>query len=69
MSKLHSYGNIYRDRNNFIRIGSVRVCKYLPERNTFEFLVKDVINGRSVKRFMEVEPQEFIERLTECLTE
>lgn len=70
MATLHNYqrNRIYRDKNNFIRVGCIPICKYLPERNSFEFLVKDTINGRHVKRYMEVEPLEFIERLTECLT-
>lgn len=69
--RLHSYrptNRIYRDKNDFIRVGSVPICRYLPERNSFEFLVNDTIKGRRVKRFMEVEPHEFIERLSECLT-
>lgn len=67
---LHTYGNrIYRDRNNIIRVGSVPICRYLPERNSFEFLVNDHINGKRARRYMEIEPREFIERLTECLTE
>lgn len=68
--RLHTYtqNRIHRDKHNFIRSGSVPICRYLPERNSFEFLVNDHINGKRVKRFMEVEPLEFIKRLTECLT-
>jgi len=68
---LHTYtqNRIHRDRNNFLRIGCIKLCRYIPERQSFEFMVKDVVNGRHVKRFMEVEPQELIERLTECLTD
>jgi hypothetical protein len=69
MSRLHGYDNrIHVDRNNFIRIGHVRLCRYLPERHSFEFAVNDTVNGRHVKRFVEVEPHELIERLSECLT-
>lgn len=67
--RLHTYGNrIRRDKHNFIRSGSVPICRYLPEHNSFEFLVNDHINGKRVRRFMEVEPVEFINRLSECLT-
>jgi hypothetical protein len=68
-SKLHSYSNrIHRDKNNFIRIGCIPICRYLPERHSFEFAVNDTVNGKRIRRFMEVEPLELIERLSECLT-
>ena len=68
--RLHVYAQnkIYRDRNNFIRSGNVPICRYIPDHNSFEFLVNGHINGKRVRRFIEVEPSEFINRLTECLT-
>ena len=67
--RLHVYQNkIYRDRNNFIRSGNTPICRYLPENNSFQFILNGHVNGKRIRRFVEVEPYEFIERLTECLT-
>jgi len=70
MAKLHTYGNnrIWRNDRNFILIGNHKICRYRPHNDTFEFQVSETVNNRYVKRFVEVEKDEFIERLTEVLT-
>ena len=70
MAKLHNYENnrIWRDDRNFILIGKHKICRYLPRSDTFEFQVSETVNNRYVKRFVEVEKDEFIERLNEVLT-
>lgn len=67
--RLHIYGNrISRDDRNFIKVGQHKICRYLPENNSLQFQVRETSNGMYINRLIEIEKNEFLQRLTEVLT-
>ena len=67
--RLHTYTNrIWRDDHNFVKVDTHKICRYLPENNSLQFQVRETSNGMYVNRLVEIDKNEFLQRLTEVLT-
>ncbi len=67
--RLHTYQNrIWRDDHNFVKVGNHKICRYLPGDSLLQFQVRETCNGAYINRLIEIDKNEFMQRLTEVLT-
>ena len=57
---------IWLNKKNYLMVEGVKVCRYLPESNTFQFMAKRK-TANPQERFIEVSPEELAGRLLEVV--
>lgn len=66
---LHKLARVRLTENNFLVVGPVKICRYIPETNTFQFHVRGTKNRtREGCDFIEVSPEDFVGRLIEVIS-